>query len=74
MYEFNQFIKNGKATMSKFFGALSYQTFHHLDAHIEGRKINTVVLHVRISDTVTCRSSNELLQNIKNISLKYKKN
>ena len=46
IYEFNQFVKNGKAAMINFSGASSCQMLHYLDVHLEGRQINTVVIHV----------------------------
>ena len=73
MYEFNRFIKNGKATMFNFHGASSHQMLQYLD--LASRQINTVVLHIGINDILTDSSYLNIdgpLQNIKNMSLKCK--
>ena len=70
MYEFNRLIKNSKATMFDFPGAPSHQMLHYLDAQLEHRQINTVVIHVGINDILRDSSESRidgLLQNIKNI-------
>ena len=76
MYEFNRFLKNSKAKMFSFPGALSHQVLQYLDVHLEERQINTVVIHVGINDIL--RDSRQsridgLFQNIKNTSLKCTK-
>ena len=68
MYEFNRFIKNGKATMFNFLEASSRQMLHYLGVHLEGRQINTVLIHVEINDILRGSSQSNtdgLLQNIK---------
>ena len=76
MYEFNRFIKNSKAKMFSFRGASSHQMLNYLDVHLEGRQINTVLIHVGINDILRDSSQSSidgLLQNIKNMSLKCTK-
>ena len=76
MYEFNRFIKNSKAKMFNFPGASSHQMLHYLDEHLEDRQINTVVIHVGVNDILRDSrqsSIDELLQNIKSMSIKCKK-
>ena len=62
--------------MFSFLGASSHQMLHYLDVHLEGRQINTVVIHVGINDILRDSSQSSidrLLQNIKNMSLKCTK-
>ena len=75
--EFNRFIKNSKAKMFSFPGALSHQMLHYLDVLLEDRQINNkVVIHVGINDILRVSSQSNidgLLQNIKNMPLKSTK-
>ena len=54
LYEFNRFVKNGKATMFNLLrlcsGTSSHQMLRYLDVHLEGRQINIAIIHVRINN------------------------
>ena len=50
MNDFNKLIKNRKANMLNFPSALSRQLLHYMDIHLEGIKVDTVVIHIEVND------------------------
>ena len=75
MHEFNWFIKNGKETMLNFPRPSSHKMSHYLDIHLEGRQINTDVIHNRINDILRDSSQaniDGLLQNKKYVFKMWK--
>ena len=70
MQKFNCLIKNPRAKVFKFPGALFHQLLHYLDVHLIDKLIDTVTIRIGINDLLTnsCRSGmNNLLSNIKKI-------
>ena len=50
MNDFNKLIKNRKAKMLNFPGALLRQLLHYVDVHLKGIKVDTVVIHIAVND------------------------
>ena len=73
MHKFNRLIKNRKAKMFNFPGALSQQLLHYLDVHLKDKSIDTAIIHIRINDLLTNSSRSgmhNLIYNIKKITVK----
>ena len=76
MHKFNGLIKNRKAKMFNFPGASSHQLLHYLDVHLKDKSIDTVIIHIRINDSLTNNSTSgidNLIFNINKMSNVWRK-
>ena len=53
MHNFNRLIKSCQAKMFNLPGASSHQLLHYLDVHLRDQTIDTVIIHIGISDLLT---------------------
>ena len=76
MYEFNSLLRNRKAQMLNFPGSSSKQMSHYIDIHLENKSIDTVILHIVMSDLLNDNSQSNvdsLMSNIHKIIEKCKR-
>ena len=70
MQKFNCLIKNPRAKVFNFPGALFHQLLHYLDVHLIDKLIDMVIIRIGINDLLTnnCRPGmSNLISNIKKI-------